>query len=246
MFASEMTEPSTPSPLSWQRHFKRVLGIFLFLGLVATGPAARAAFTLTSDLTNPNVEPYNTTFTANVNLQALANGNSRLTIDVINTTTSSSPGGFITGVAFSTPDLASYISGSYTTTNGNFTLLSGSVSTSPYPDQDMGAALGGSWLGGGSPSGGVSWSPGGTNDVVFTYDFSGQSVTEDQFKSAMLGTSSAPGFLVRFKGLAGGGSNKVPAIAVPEPTSVVLLGLGVVGMSMLGMRRQRSAFAAAE
>ncbi len=246
MFGAERIKMSTLRPHILSRSATQILGICLFLGLVAWSPAARADFVLTSDLTNPNTEPYNTTFTADVSLRALANGNSRLTIDLINTTTSSSPGGYITGFAFSTPGQASYISGSYTTTNSNFSLLSGSVSTQPYPSQDLGGALGGSWVGGGSPTGGISWSASGTNQAIFTYDFSGQSLTENQFKDAMLGTSSDPGFLVRFRGLSGGGSNKVPAVIVPEPTSAVLLGLSLLGVSLFGVRRYRSVAAATE
>lgn len=216
----------------------------LVVVLSMAGPAS-ADFTMYSTLSDPREGSSPTAFFATVGLNSIGGGVSKLTIDLYNNTNSSNPGGYITGLSFSTPTGASYVSNSFTTTNSHFSILNGPVSVSPFPSEDLGAALGGSWATGGNTSDGIKWSATGTNHSVFTFNFTGASLSESMFKDAFAGTTSDPGFLVRFRGLSGGNTNTVVGI-VPEPGSVVLLGIGLAGVTAYGLRKRRLALAAAQ
>lgn len=95
---------------------------------------------------------------------------------------------------------------------------------------DHGAALGGDWLGGGSPLGGIG--VGQTFDFVF--DVRGDPtllatlVAHDFFDE-----SDGWGFAARFRGFDDGGSDKVTA-SMPAPGVLTALGFGA-----LGSRRRR-------
>jgi hypothetical protein len=163
------------------------------------------------------------------------------TVD-INLTNTSNPahGGFITGVVFNIPDVAVVTGATLVTSNANFTLVGGTstatVSASPFGAFDIGAALGGDWLGGGSPTGGAG--VGQSVDLKFTLTGTGLgALTASDF----LNTPSTPGgkddFAVRFKGFNPDGSDKVlghevppPTGSVPEPGTLVLLAAGLAGM----------------
>lgn len=173
------------------------------------------------------------------------------------------PGGRITGFAFNLPTGVTVSGYSALGAAGTtFTLLGGpsfnnSVSVNPYGDADTGAALGGSWLGGGSPAGGVAVGQSGT----WTFQLSGSglgALTETDFFN-LLTTGNGSGqnrvpFLVRFRGFDNGGSDKVPGgfgdppvdptgdpEVVPEPATMVTLGiLGGMGLMAYSLRRKKA------
>lgn len=141
-----------------------------------------------------------------------------LTISLANTT-SAAIGGFLTGLAFDLPDGTSIAN--YTSSHAGMTLQS-DASVVPYGTRDYAVALDGDWLGGGSPLGGVA---AGTNGS-WSFDL-----------------SNAPGSLTladlnmvgRFRGLANGDSDKVPAIPEPQTWAMMMAGIALLGF----MKRRR-------
>jgi len=171
-------------------------------------------------------------------------------------------GGYLTGFAFNDPNSSSRgnINGvtSFTTsfappTGQLFSLIGGpgfnnGIDGSPYGNFDIGAAVGGDWLGGGQPSDGLAVNQTGT----FTFVVSGTSL--DKLSAAnLLGTGSYGGktaaFVTRFRGFADESSDKdfegvlcpIPGpTPVPAPPALVLAGMGF-GCLLLGRVRFRRA-----
>lgn len=145
-------------------------------------------------------------------------------------------GGFITGFVFNIASAdddasATLISGSHPFEN----LTDGGLNAQPFGDPfDAGAALGGNFLGGGSPTEGIAVGDTG----IFDFDvmaFDAANLTALSF------LSNGPyefNFIVRFKGFENGGSDKVPATIIPLPPALALGGLGLLG-AMFGARRVR-------
>jgi hypothetical protein len=165
-------------------------------------------------------------------------------LKVINLANTGSDDGKITGFVMNNPGAISSIT-TFTTTNANFLQLGMSnngVPGNPFGDFDFGAALGGDFLGGGSPNGGIHV---GFADS-FTFDFSGaalNTLTTQSFINALSNNpatgKNAQFFLARFRGFTPDGSDKVPAIVVaPIPGSLVLLGSALLGL--VGWRRKLS------
>ncbi len=147
-------------------------------------------------------------------------------------------GGYLTGFAFNLGDW-----------NANISLLSTNildfvgvtnVSAEPFGSSyDAGAALGGSWVGGGRPQGGLAIGQTG----MFSFGVTGPS------SGLVSGTSIFEGpydydFVVRFRGLADGGSSKIagaitskPDVPAPGGAALMAAGLFVAG------RRRRPASA---
>ena len=168
-----------------------------------------------------------------------------LTVDLLNTTPAG-VGGFLTGFLMNNPDATKITGISAYTTTTSFTqigLTADGANGAPFGQFDFGAALGANWEGGGNPSAGLA--PGSMGS--FTFAFSGTdlgTLTDQSFVSALSvgpGVGEGPQFFVaRFRGLIDGGSDKVPAMAVPEPGTSAMLLAGLVAMIGVGARRMRS------
>ncbi len=147
--------------------------------------------------------------------------------------TPASVGGFLTGFLFR----ADAVTGTgLTSANPSAFLSTGAGSGSPFGTFDGGAALGGSFLGGGSPTSGLAVGQSGM------FMFSITSATASSISAAdFLGSLAAPGFVVRFRGLLDGGSDKVPGgpgvdVVVPLPGAGAL---AAAGLAFVGLRRRR-------
>ena len=152
-----------------------------------------------------------------------------LVISLTNTSVASN-GGFLTGLLFNFESLDAGANASLASATHPFADTGGG-SGSPFgSDYDAGAALGGDFLGGGSPNAGVAVGATG----VFTFSI----VASDAASltaSSFINGPYAFDFIVRFKGFVDGGSDKVPAIVVPTSGSLALATLAV----LVPIRRRR-------
>lgn len=142
-------------------------------------------------------------------------GSSGSVIITLDNDTPPEVGGFLTGFVFnidSTDPAAAAVLVS--SSNSNF-LDTGAENASPFGDFLAGAALGGNWQGGGSPSGGIGIGQSGAFGFAVTAADAGALSA-----SSFLSGPNEFNFVVRFRGLTDGGSDKVP---VPAPASAGLL-----------------------
>jgi hypothetical protein len=161
-----------------------------------------------------------------------------LTITLKNTTPSG--GGYITGFLFN-------IDGDATATlspnpTGNFSDLvtSGNLSGNPFGDFDAGAALGGNFLGGGSPNSGIAVGA----ERTFTFNLTGDDASSLRIGHFFTELSDGSddhdaGLLVRFRGIQlGEGSDKVPGFPTRPPggeTPIPLPAAAWSAMSVFGL-----------
>lgn len=155
----------------------------------------------------------------------------RLAISLTNTT---DPviGGYITGFVFNigTPepsgaDTAALLYSSYPTL---VNIPGPAINGAPFGRFEAGAGIGGQFEGGGNPTTGIGIGATG----LFEFQ------VNSAFASVLSASSFIEGpndfnFIVRFRGLSNGGSDKVP---IPVPGSVALMGMGAIA---IGSRRHR-------
>lgn len=153
-----------------------------------------------------------------------------LTITLTNTSPSS-VGGFLTAFVFNVDSTDSGSSGSEVSKpNNNWSLLlneSAAPFGSPY---DLGSSTSGGFEGGGPPSRGLAI--GETGTWIFNIQAADAAVlTEDSFVNGPF----AQNFVVRFRGLDNGGSDKVGLTSIPTPGALALVGVA----GLVGLRRRR-------
>ena len=255
------------------RSFWRSAFALSVVALTLSSGLARAAFipdsiTYIQGTTGTSGPGY---FTGSVAVDNLSTTSAVIRVSLANTSPIAS-GGFITGFAFNDPNSTSKgnistvtsFSQSYSPAGAppaNNMLLIGTptfdntISGSPYGSFDIGAAVGGDLLGGGTPQPGVEVGQTGT----FLFTVSGTNL--DKLTSAnILNTLSTGGasFMVRFRGFTDGSSDKVlagvicpPPLpppppprpgAVPAPAGLLL---GIIGVGCLLGRSVRRKTAAA-
>ena len=202
------------------------------LAAACIGAAAQAAIvpiTSNSSLSTENLG----TFIGTLNYTFLGGTNGKLDVSLTNTTPVST-GGYITAFMFRPPpELGAFTSVLTASDYAALTNIAAGASGAPFPGTWLGGAgTGGSWLAGGSPTGGVPI--GSTGNWSFTITGANASaLTSDSFVSGD-NVSDAYAFIVRFRGLTDGGSDKVPANQLPSPGAVALLGLS----GLLSRRRR--------
>lgn len=162
---------------------------------------------------------------------ALIPTEAKLEVAITNTSDAAN-GGYITGFVFNLPEewpgaTAVTLSADYSSFK-----LEKNLSAAPYGTFDLGAVLGGSFLGGGNPKPGIKVGDTG----VFTFSF----ISEDNldFLVSDFISASSPSMYVRLRGFEDGDSDKVPGdIPVPEPASIILV-VGA-GLGTLVIRRKK-------
>ena len=208
-----------------RRHPVTVASIAAVAATTAAG-AAVVPITSNSPLSTGNLG----TFIGTLDYTYVGGNAGTLAVTLTNTTPGAI-GGFITSFMFRPPpELGAF---GCSLTASNFALMvnvPAGTNGSPFPGTWIGGAgLNGSWLAGGQPQDGIGIGQTGS----FSFSITGANasmLTSDSFVSGSL-VSDPYAFVVRFRGMAEGGSDKVPANQLPAPGAVALLALAGVARS---------------
>lgn len=208
-----------------RRHPVTVASIAAVAATTAAG-AAVVPITSNSPLSTGNLG----TFIGTLDYTYVGGNAGTLAVTLTNTTPGAI-GGFITAFMFRPPPELGAFGSSLTASD--FPLMvnvPGGTNGSPFPGTWIGGAgLNGSWLAGGQPQNGIGIGQTGS----FSFSITGANasmLTSDSFVSGSL-VSDPYAFVVRFRGMAEGGSDKVPANQLPAPGAVALLALAGVARS---------------
>lgn len=200
---------------------------------------AGAALALTASLASAQVVTFSgdvaasgegtgATFSGSLEYVHLGGDAGRLSIELTNDS-SVAVGGFLTGFIFRGSVGDDPIGASLGSADPTTFLDTGPVDAGSFGSFDGGAALDGNWQGGGTPSFGLDLSE--TGRFTFDIDSANASLLTS---ASFIGTVDEPGMVMRFRGLEGGLSDKVP-VFVPAPSALAVLGLG----GLIATRRRR-------
>lgn len=168
-------------------------------------------------------------FTGSMNYSYVSGNTGTLVISLTNTSAPAN-GGKLTGFVFNINSLDAGASASLNAGASHPFSNLFNESAAPFGTYRAGAALGGSFLGGGSPNSGIAI--GATGTFTFTITASdASSLTASSFFS----TPANFAFIARFKGFLDGGSDKVPGLNIPAPGALALVGAG----ALVARRRRR-------
>ena len=178
-----------------------------------------------------SAEQTGATFSGSLEYNYISGTMGELKVSLTNDTPAS-VGGFLTGFLFRSDAVTA---ASLVSSSESGMTTTGAGSAAPFGMFDGGAAVGGSFLGGGNPSQGLGLGESGM------FIFNVTSATAYTLSAGdFLGSLNEPGFVVRFRGLADGGSDKVPGggfqVVVPLPGAGAL---AAAGLAVVGLRRRR-------
>ncbi len=198
------------------------------VAIAMTASTASAQVVSISGDVSGSAEGTGANFSGSVEYVHLGGNDGQLTIDLTNDSPAS-VGGFLTGLLFRGSASDGPLLASLSSANPTTFLDTGPVAAGSFGSFDGGAALNGNWQGGGTPSFGLGI--GQSGQFVFDIDSANASLLTT---ASFLGSADDPGMVMRFRGLTGGFSDKVP-VAIPAPSALALLGLG----GLVATRRRR-------
>lgn len=207
--------------------------VCLCAAIALTGaPAAADIIHFTPDQDN-STENTGVSFNGSVEYDYLGGTSGELTISLTNTT---DPliGGFLTGFVFNInsvdPNAFAVLD---STSNPNFVGMQ-NESGAPFGNFDAGAAVDGSFQGGGSPANGLAIGETG----IFSFLLTASDASTLSAMSFLTGPNEF-NFVTRFRGVGPNGedSDKLPVTVLPAPGALALLGMA----GLIGTRRRRNA-----
>lgn len=167
------------------------------------------------------------------NLSYSYSGGTSATIAItLTNTTDLSLRGYITALALNPNGAASGMS-FVSSTNAAFVNIPSPVSAPPFGDFAVGAGLNGSFLGSGNPALGIE---AGGGSAVFTFTLTGSESALAALDAETALSQTGYAMIVRFRGGAGGWSDKVVGCALPAPGALAILGAA----GLMPRRRRRS------
>ena len=198
----------------------------LSMAAAALVAAASAHASTVSFVSDPGLEGLGA-FTGSMEWNYLGGNAGSLTVTLTNTSAAAN-GGYLTGFVFNVlHDIKVEYDGAMDGWEAVF-----NESAVPFGVFDVGAALGGSWLGGGSPLGGLAVGS------TWSFDFSvggDAGVLAGLVAHDFFDESVGVGFAARFRGFGDGGSDKVTSTLPGPATLAAPLFAAVLGRS----RRRR-------